>query len=317
MATNKVTLSNGSLNFSAWASHPQAQLGDTSRYSRVVIFIHGFPDNNDSYHLVLPHVGDHYRGNDTLLVVPLLRGYEPLSQAPFLEYRMVDLAGDVKLWIQHLAPNRLVPVHLVGHDWGAIVAFKTASKYPDLVTSMVTMAIPYLTNLKPWELVWAAPSQAWLLSYMITMNIQPLYRWKFGNLKEEGYLDDLWRAWSPGWEYGGEIVLVRETLSQPGVIDHSTAYYRNLALKANFHERKWLVDFSKVPTLILGGDKDGCMAPGLFEYETQKLALVAKVKVQLLLGVGHFLHREDPRKVAELLCDWFEKYPTKSTKPVL
>lgn len=305
---HKVSLHNDKRTFSAWSSHPQALLTTPGSFDRLIILLHGFPDNNDSYNEVAPIIQHHFRGDKVLTLAPLLRGYEPSSQGAQDEYTMAHLAEDVRAWILLVVPAKQVPVHLVGHDWGAIVAFKTASLYPELITSMVTMAIPYLSNLKPWQLLWYAPRQVYCLSYMLTMQLSFVYGPKFGNVREPGYLDELWRFWSPGWQFDEQIRSVRETLAAPGVLDHATAYYRNLFSWKNRHNARWPVDFPKVPTLILGGDRDGCMVSALFELESQLLAPVPKVKVQLLTGVGHFLHREDPRKVSELICDWFDKY---------
>lgn len=303
-----ITLQNGNRLFSAYSSHPQSAIANLSNFDRVIFFLHGFPDNNKSYDKVLPLIKANYGKKKVLLIAPLLRGYEPSSQGPDTEYKMSDIAGDVKAWILQIVPNKEVPVHLVGHDWGAIVTFKTAQLYPELLTSTVTLAIPYIANLRPWHYLFYAPRQLYCLTYFFTMQYAFIYRQKFGNLLEPGYLDELWKFWSPKWDFKEEIDSVRQTLNEPGVLDAATAYYRNLFRPSIIHERKWLVDFEKVPTLILGGEHDGCMVSDLYDLEARLLASTPKVKVQLLSGVGHFLHREDPAKVAELICDWFEKY---------
>lgn len=304
----KVKLHHGARTFSAWSSHRQELLG-TGSYDRVIFFIHGFPDNNDSYHSVVPLVTEHYKNEKVLTLCPLLRGYERSSQGKDNEYCVFEMAEDVQAWILEVNPDKKVPVHLVGHDWGAIIAFKAASKYPDLITSVVTLAIPYLTNLHLWHLLWYAPSQVYCLSYMLTMQLLLLYKNKFGDVTKPGYLDSLWDYWSPGWDFSKEIESVRTTLSDPAVLEAATAYYRNLVPWKNLKETRWNVQFDKVPTLILGGEKDGCMVSAVYELESRILGPTPKVKVQLLSGVGHFMHREDPVKVSELICGWFDKYP--------
>ncbi|PSK39029.1 hypothetical protein C7M61_002338 [Candidozyma pseudohaemuli] len=303
----KITLQHGNRTFSAWSSHPQLAITNPRSFERVIFFLHGFPDNNEGYENVTPIVAQHYK-KKVLMIAPVMRGYEASSQGPDTEYKMSDLAGDVRAWILLIVPNKEVPVHLVGHDWGAIVTFKTASLYPELITSAVTMAIPYLANLRAWHYLWYAPRQIYCLSYFMTMQYAFLYRQKFGNLQVPGYLDELWSYWSPNWDFSKQIASVRKTLSEPGVLDSATAYYRNLFRPSIIKERKWIVDFEKVPTLILGGDNDNCMVPELYDLEAQLLASTPKVKVQLLSGLGHFMHREDPTKVTELICDWFDKY---------
>lgn len=308
--SHKVILTHEARKFTAWLSHPQSSLDAPGAYSRVVIFLHGFPDNNDSWAETIPLVQRHFaaEGEKILTLAPLLRGYEPSSQGKPDEYCMFELALDVQLWIQQVHVGGSVPVHLVGHDWGAIVAFKTASKYPELVTSLVTLAIPYITNLRAWHFLWYCPVQIWNLSYMLRMQNKWFYKHRFGDLAKPGYLDELWRYWSPGWDFSKQIDSVRDTLSQPGVLDSATAYYRNIVPWKKMEEFRWPVDFEKTPTLILGGVQDGCMDAALFELESRLLAAKPRVKVQLIYGAGHFLHREDPSKVGELICDWFDKY---------
>lgn len=303
----KITLQHANRTFSAWSSHPQLEITNPRSFERVIFFLHGFPDNNEGYENVTPIVAQHYK-TKVLLIAPVMRGYEASSQGPDTEYKMSDLAGDLRAWILLIVPNKEVPVHLVGHDWGAIVTFKTASLYPELITSAATMAIPYLANLRPWHYLWYAPRQIYCLSYFFTMQYAFLYRHKFGDLLVPGYLDELWKYWSPNWDFSKQIDSVRKTLAEPGVLDSATAYYRNLFRPSIIKERKWIVDFEKVPTLILGGDKDNCMVSELYDLEAQLLASKPKVKVQLLSGLGHFMHREDPTKVTELICDWFDKY---------
>lgn len=308
---HEVKLFNGSRSFSAWSSHPQFLLGNSKAYDRVIFLLHGFPDNNDSFNEMTPFLQRRFGGKDgssVLTLAPLMRGYEPSSQGATNEYCMYELAHDVMLWIQFVSPKNNIPVHLVGHDWGAIVAFKTASKYPHLVTSMVTLAIPYMTNLHAWHFLWYFPQQIWHLSYMLRMQSALFYGPAFKDVRLPGYLDELWECWSPEWDFSSQIRSVRKTLAQPGVLHAATAYYRNLIPWKKLLELRWNVDFAQVPTLILGGEKDGCMLASVYDLESRLLASTPKVKVQLLHGVGHFLHREDPAEVAENACCWFEKY---------
>lgn len=299
-----IQLHHGDRKFSAWCNRETVAPGT---FDRLFILMHGFPDNRDSFLQLVPVLETHF-GPNVLIVAPALRGYEKSSQDNNYDYSVSSLAQDVRLWILELNPDQRTPVHLVGHDWGAVVAFKTASEYPELITLMVTLAIPYLTNLRWWQYLWYAPLQVWCSSYMLRMQSALFYRAKFGDLLAPGYLDELWAHWSPGWDFSAEIDSVRCTLALVGVLDHATGYYRSIAAVENLRHLKWDVDFEQVPTLILGGVRDGCMLPALFELESRILARVPKVKVQLVEGVGHFLHREDPNRVGKFVTLWFDKY---------
>lgn len=280
------------------------------KWTRVIILLHGFPDTNTTYNDIWPLLLNSFPEDmGILLLAPTMRGYEPSSQGPEDEYRVIDLADDVKTWIASIDLSG-VAVHLIGHDWGAIVAFKTANLYPELITSMVCLAIPYLANIRIWEYALYCPQQIYYSSYMFTMQISWLYRSKLSDTSENSYLDSLWKFWSPTWKYHNEAIdEVKKTFHKPGVIDASTAYYRCIANPLNFSSRRWAVDFDKVPTLVLGGEKDGCMNKGLYDLEYSKLKDTPNVQVKTLPNIGHFLHREEPRLVAELISDWFSQFP--------
>lgn len=304
--TYTVKLRNDGREFSAISSHKQQQVfarRQSRPWLKVIFLLHGFPDNNTSYNGVWPILADAFP--QALILAPALRGYEPSSIGKDSEYRTSDLAKDVKAWIEQLGDLEGVPVHVVGHDWGAITAYKTATMFPELLTSIVTLAIPIMSNIKPWELLVKCPKQIYLSSYFFTMQYKFLYRPKFHG----DYLDQLWRYWSPTWKFTEEdIGPVRETLAQPKVLDAATAYYRCMFGVRNYQDTQWLPDFEKVPTLILGGEVDGCMSSKLLKIQRKKLAGNPNVKVQTMAGLGHFLHREDPKKVAEAIVDWLKTH---------
>lgn len=309
----KIQLRNGERIFSTFSNYDNHDVfcsGGERKWTRVIFLLHGFPDNNRSFNSVWTVILDSVPEDEkVLLLAPSMRGYEPSSQGEQCDYKMSDLAGDVRSWIKDISPDG-IPVHLVGHDWGAIVAFKTASMYPEMITSMACLAIPYITNIRLWEFAWYFPDQIYHSSYMFTMQFGWLYKKRLSDTSSNSYLDGLWRCWSPTWNYTvDEIDSVKRTLQEPGVIDASTAYYRCIANPLNISNRRWNVDFKKVPTLLLGGERDGCMNEKLYRLEASKLANNPYVKVKTISNVGHFLHREDPTKVGELITDWFSEYP--------
>ena len=104
-----LTLKAGPLSFSAHAAGA----------GPIVLLVHGFPDHAHSWRFQLPVLAEAgYRA-----VAPTLRGYEPSSQPADADYHIVRMAEDVVAWIDDLGGE---PVHLVGHDWGAIIAYAAA-----------------------------------------------------------------------------------------------------------------------------------------------------------------------------------------------
>ncbi|CAN3474131.1 hypothetical protein DICA1_A04610 [Diutina catenulata] len=303
--TYTVHLRNHQRTFSAKSTHKENEVYATQPFDRIIFLLHGFPDNNDTYDLIWDQLVSAFPR--ALVLAPAMRGYEKSSQGPDGEYRVSDLASDVKAWVHGINAPVAVPVHLVGHDWGAITCFKVAQLYPELVRSMVTLAIPYIANAHVWDLLWHCPEQIWYSSYFLTMQIRSIYAPKF----KGKYLDELWNYWSPTWRYPQRAIdSVRATLASPGVLDASTAYYRCLLNPLNLLQLKWRVDFNKVPTLIVGGETDGCMSKRLLRLEQRWLngTCDGKVEVVEVPKAGHFLQQEAPDEVAKLAIDWFKKF---------
>lgn len=305
----EIKLHNGKRVFTTLSNLSQTAIVG-QKFNRVIFLFHGFPDVNTTFNKIWPLLIDHYNSlnEPVLILAPKLRGYEKSSIGPEGEYMLPYLADDVKAWIHEVNPELNKPVNIVGHDWGAILGFKFANMYPDLVTSMVCMAIPYLANVNPLELVWYAPEQLYLSTYFFTMQYAYFYKDKL--TQDNEYLTKLWKYWSPGYKATqAEINEIRETFAKDGVVDAVTAYYRHLFRPFSLKKSRWPVDFTKVPTLVLMGEDDGCMSKKLAYLEERKLKQYGeKAKVKLLPQAGHFLQREQPKIVADLVVEFLDQW---------
>lgn len=102
----------------------------------LVLLLHGWPESWYSWRHQIPVLADAgYR-----VVAPDQRGYARSEQPPDVEdYTLLHLAGDVVGLIDALGEKQAV---LVGHDWGAPVAWVTSMLRPDLVRGVVGLSIP-------------------------------------------------------------------------------------------------------------------------------------------------------------------------------
>src|SRR2546423_11782417 len=122
--------------------HGYAQVGDVRLHyaecgagERLVVLLHGFPECWYSWRRQLTALGEHFR-----VVAPDMRGYN-LSDKPsgVEDYRTSRLVDDVTGLIRHLGAREAA---VVGHDWGAIVAWAVAQHYPDYVSRLVALQVP-------------------------------------------------------------------------------------------------------------------------------------------------------------------------------
>jgi pimeloyl-ACP methyl ester carboxylesterase len=102
----------------------------------VVVLLHGFPQTAQSWLGVSELL--HARGFRTL--APNQRGYSAGARpAGRRQYTSEKLVGDVAALIDLTGG----PVHVVGHDWGAAVAWALAAARPDLVRTLIAVSVPH------------------------------------------------------------------------------------------------------------------------------------------------------------------------------
>ncbi len=107
------------------------------REGRPVLFLHGFPQTSYSWHHQLEAVGEAgYRG-----LAFDQRGYSPKARPLTVEdYRIGELVGDVLAVADAWG---LEQFDLVGHDWGAMVAWVVAGRHPDRVRTLTAVSVPH------------------------------------------------------------------------------------------------------------------------------------------------------------------------------
>ena len=266
-----------------------------------VLCLHGFPDDAQSFREQLPaFAAAGYR-----TVSMSLRGYEPGSQPDDGDYSLDAVAGDVAAWVDELD---LGPVHFVGHDWGAAVAYVAGAQYPDRFRSLTAMAVPHAgrfvneTIRFPRQL-----GRSWYMGFFQLRGIaeRAVRRRDFALIRR------LWRSWSPGWNMPASAQRsVLETFAAPGVVEAALGYYRAaLAPRAFTPKVRAAARFQvRVPTLAITGERDGCIGPDVFEALTYDGDFAAGVEVRRVDSAGHFLHQERPAALNALLLDWFERH---------
>lgn len=291
MTPETLTLTNGPLRFTATA------MGS----GPLVILIHGFPDTRDSFAAQLPALAEAgFRA-----VAVSIRGYEASSQPEDGDYRVTALASDVIAWIDALeAPS----AHLVGHDWGATIAFAATALAPHRIASLSVLAVPHPARFA--EAYMTNPAQqersAYILGFMAldasTMIIE----------SNCAHLESLWRKWSPDWSFGAEVIEpMRRAMQQPGVATAALSYYRqalDTSSEAGQAAQALMAGPFIVPTLGLTGDDDGCIAADVFEASMRDTDFPGSLQVERIAGAGHFLHREAPDQINERLICWMRRH---------
>ena len=101
---------------------------------RPVVLLHGFPDSGRLWRHQVPALA----GAGFQVVVPDLRGYGRSAKPEAVDsYSLRTLAGDVLAVLAHRGIDR---AHVVGHDWGAALAWVLASVAPGRVDHLVALS---------------------------------------------------------------------------------------------------------------------------------------------------------------------------------
>ena len=137
----------------------------TSGNGEIVVLLHGFPQTSKSWKPVAARLND--AGYRTLRFDQ--RGYAPTARPKRRRrpYRSSALVGDVAALIHEVGS----PVHLVGHDWGAAVAWGTAATKPSLLKSLTAVSVGHPMA---FQRSFFSSNQALRSYYMLLFNIPRL-----------------------------------------------------------------------------------------------------------------------------------------------
>jgi pimeloyl-ACP methyl ester carboxylesterase len=255
----------------------------------LVLCLHGFPDTAQTWIDLLPLLADAgYRA-----VAPYMRGYAPSSVPEDKDFRVWTLGQDVLALIEALGEERAT---VVGHDWGASAVYSAAVQGKERIERLVALAIPPPAGLKP------GPDLLWAVRHFIAFQRKKATIAKYNN-DPMGFLRELYTRWSPRWDVPDEeLVSVAQCFEQPGALESALGYYWALVRGVTSKETRVLGSTKiDVPTLMIGGDAD--ILPVKY-WKGVERGFTAPNKVEIVSGVGHFLHREKPAQVNSIILDW-------------
>ncbi len=193
---------------------------------------------------------------------------------------------------------------ILGHDWGARIAYCLASLFPQRVMRIGVMSVAWA----PGELATPPLRQArhiWYQWFMATDRGAEVVR-----TQGENFARFQWETWSPaGWFTDSQFETTATSFENPDWPEITLHSYRvrwGQAAPDPWYEeierQAKAVRKIAVPALVIHGREDQCALPASFEGNEEHFT--GPYQRHTLEGVGHFPTREAPRKVVDLVLDF-------------
>jgi pimeloyl-ACP methyl ester carboxylesterase len=287
----------------------EARPRSPNKAAPLVVLLHGFPVFWYSWrHQITALALAGYR-----VVAPDLRGVN-LTEKPATGYDLNTLSQDIAELIATLTMDT-EKAFLVGQDWGGVIAFAVAARFPELVHKVVVMDsnptlctldnMSFLQRCKSWhttffqipvlpELIFGC-NRAWMLAHHFL-------RRSGSTRNKEASFDD------------ATLELYRDAMSQPGALSRMLQYYRNIQISSKQSRTYPPV---RVPVLILWAEQDFySFLGGRQVMDEAALNEYVEAPVErIALDCGHWMQQELPEEVNRHLILFFSKQHPQQQHP--
>lgn len=260
-----------------------------------ILLIHGLAGSSKTWDDVIPLLTPHA----DVIAVDLLGHGE--SAKPTGDYSLGAFASGLRDFLSILG---IESVTIVGHSFGGGVAMQLAYQHPHLVDRLVLVGSGGLGREVSWLLrLLTLPGAEYVMPFAFPKPIvdratdvgRQLGR---RNIRSPR-LAEMWRAYSSLAGATNRKAFVR---TMRGVIEPS-------GQTVNASDRLYLA--AHVPTMIVWGDHDGIIP---VEHGRAAHELIPTSRLEIMEGVGHFPHVEQPDTFADLLVDFVEHTDPASTR---
>ncbi|GAB1604936.1 epoxide hydrolase 4-like [Argonauta hians] len=258
----------------------------------LMLFLHGFPECWYSWRFQITEFSKTYR-----VVAFDQRGYSLSSKlAEKKDYNIDNLSADVCEVVKALGYKECV---LVGHDWGAAIAWNTAINYPQIISKLIIMNCPHpLAFANYLKSHFSQIRKSW---YMFFFQIPYLPELIYSHNNFEA-LEKVFKS-SAGVRSENmtkeDLDVYKYAFSQPGAITGAINYYRANLGRA----QKSDVENLKMPVLIIWGMKDIFIS---HEMAADCSKYVNNLLIKYIDDATHFVQLDRPEIVNNLMWEFLK-----------
>ena len=267
-----------------------AESTDLPSHVPLVVFLHGFPEHWWSWRHQLAAMSK----AGLWAVAPDMRGYNESDKPTGTSaYEIEKLAGDVAGLIRALGRKEAI---VVGHDWGAMVAWAFAMEHPEMLQRLAILNVPHPLQMMRGLRRPAQMKKSWYIFFfqlpffperLLRRNDFALVR---RMLREDGFPDD-------------QVDRYVEALRVPGVVTSAINYYR-ASMRRVLTGRVPKTRPIHHPVLVIWGDQDRALGKELAEPPAR---FVPNAKVVHLPEATHWVQNAAPEKVNDLLLQFIRE----------
>jgi pimeloyl-ACP methyl ester carboxylesterase len=288
----------------------------------LVLMLHGFPELWYSYRHQLPALAD--AGYHA--VAPDIRGYgQSDAPQPIEAYAMKEHLADALGLLDALGAETAV---VVGHDWGAPMAWNSAALYPERYRAVVGMSVPLLQRSPApptqlfkqifqdnffYMLYFQEPGVAekeleadprkTLRTFLSAASGDAVPAGFLGKKKGDLFLTGMANPETlPAWLTEADVDVFANEFKRTG-FRGGLNRYRNM--DRDWEELPELAD-AKItqPALFIGGDRDGVIA--FTSMDAMKASCTDLRDIVMLPGAGHWTQQERPAEVNQAMIDFLK-----------
>ena len=255
-----------------------------------VVLLHGFPEGWRAWRYQIPALA----GAGFSVSAPDLRGYGQSGRPTETSaYHLRHLVSDVAAVVRATGHTR---AHLVGHDWGGIVAWTFAGTHPELVDRLVILNAPHLDIYRQRLM---RPSRQWLRAWYVVLFRLPHVPDRMLAAGDFHLLRQLFRRAERHAYSERDIDEYIEALAAPGALKAALDWYRaNAAPDAQEMARSAR---AHCPTLVIWGERDRALGVELLDGLER---VARRLTIHRIPHASHWVQTEAAEEVNRVLIDF-------------
>jgi pimeloyl-ACP methyl ester carboxylesterase len=274
------------------ANHIDFNVAVAGSGERLALCLHGFPESSFSWRHQVPLLARlGYR-----VWAPDLRGYGKSSRPRGVAaYRLETLEEDVAALIEASEAKEVV---LIGHDWGALIAWHYAMFGRIPVSKLIIMNVPHPALAQKGLRTGRQLAKSW---YIFFFQLPSIPEWMLGR-NDCAAIAHAFRGMAVDKaRFPDEVLRVyQDAAAQPGALTAMLNYYRALLRGLRRTGRRGTPTID-VPTLMIWGEVDTALGKEL-SYGTDRY--VSDLTLRYLPNVSHWVQQEAPETVNAMIEAW-------------